>query len=116
MNATSVDAELRERPRIAHRDPLALELDPAARLETAQQAADDLAHGAELVGELLVRGVDHRAALHEELREALVELTEGDLVDELHHLREALAVHRKDEAAEGLGLDHQRLEDVRRNA
>ncbi len=62
-------------------DLLASELHQALLGEALEQAADDLAHAAELVGELLVGDVQYAAFAEQQRRQALVELAEGDLLD-----------------------------------
>ena len=59
--------------------------DPAAALELGQHPADDLACGAELGGELLLRGLHRRPRvrqLDQLVRESDVEASEGDVVDQ----------------------------------
>jgi hypothetical protein len=51
----------------------------------------------------------------EELRQALVQPAESDLLDQLHDLREPLAVHAENEAPERLELEHQLVEHRRRH-
>lgn len=66
---------------IEHRHPLAAKLHPAALLEAAQEAAYDLSHAAEIVGELLMGRFEHRTAVDEQLRQPRVEPAKRDFLD-----------------------------------
>jgi hypothetical protein len=88
--------------RVDDLDLLARRERPGPVRRSLEQPADDLAHAAELVGELLVGGTCSTPALAEQQRgEALVELAEGDLLDELHQVGDALGKQVEDEIAEG---------------
>ena len=85
--------------------PSPAEVNPAAVLEVTEQARDDLADTAELVGERLMRRIDFaavRVAVDEKRREPLVELLNRDRLDDLHQRGQTLAVQRKDVSAECL--------------
>ena len=114
----SAARESGQRRAIDDPDPLAAEVDPAAVLEAAQQARDDFAHAAELVGERLVRRTDLAAlgvAIDQQRGEPLVELLVGDRLDDLHQPGQPLAEQREHVAAERFVGGDQRVEFGRRH-
>mgnify|MGYP000870227484 CR=1 FL=1 len=95
---------------IDDRDLLARERDEARGGKTLEQSADDFANTAKLFGQGLVGALDGVAAGKQQLGESLVEAAEGDLLDELHQLGDALGEEPKDEVPERAAVGDQLLE------